>query len=200
MGFAVGLTGNIASGKTLAAKIFSSFGIDVFNADAISRELTTPGSPALKTIAEHYGSTIVLENGELNRKLLRDIIFSKPKERQWLEDILHPLIRAELAQRVKLSTTPYCVVEIPLLLNKKNYPYLNKILVITAPHHLQISRVMERDNCTQEQAQAILAAQPDDNARMEYADDLIMNSEGIDSLKRQLERLHQQYLRLAQAW
>ncbi|BCA95611.1 dephospho-CoA kinase [Legionella antarctica] len=194
MVFAVGLTGNIASGKTTAAKIFASFGVMVINADTISKELTAKKKPAYEKIIAHYGSHIVLENGELNRKLIRDIIFSNPNERKWLEALLHPLIRKHLQNKVDSCVTPYCVVEIPLLLDKKDYPYLNKILVITAPKKLQISRVMERDQCSKEQALAILSAQPDDNLRLRSADDVLINDSGLDLLKEALEKLHLKYL------
>ncbi len=194
MVFAVGLTGNIASGKTTAAKIFSSFGIEVINADRVSKELTAKNTPAYEQIIAHYGPHIVLENGELNRKRMRDIIFSNPDERKWLENLLHPLIRTHLEHRVNLCLTPYCVIEIPLLLDKKKYPYLNKILVITAPQKLQIARVMERDNCSKEQALAILSAQPAENLRLKSADDVIINAAGLDELKQNLEKLHQKYL------
>lgn len=194
MVYAVGLTGNIASGKTTAAKIFSSFGVAIINADQVSRELTAKNTVAYKKIVDHYGPDIVLAEGELNRKRLRDIIFSEPNERMWLENLLHPLIRQELEDRVKLCSTPYCVIEIPLLLNKENYPYLNKILVITAPQNIQISRVMERDQCSEEQAVAILSAQPDISLRIKNADDVINNNSGLDALKHKLEQLHFKYL------
>ncbi|MCL9684293.1 dephospho-CoA kinase [Legionella maioricensis] len=194
MVFAVGLTGNIASGKTTAAKIFASLGVEVLSADKVSKELTAKNTPTYKEIIAHYGPEIILEDGELNRKRMRDIIFSNPDERRWLENLLHPLIRKNLEKQVNLCITPYCVVEIPLLLDKKKYPYLNKILVITAPQELQIARVMERDKCSKEQAQAILSAQPDDNLRLKSADDVIINAAGLNVLKHDLEKLHYKYL------
>jgi dephospho-CoA kinase len=194
MVFAVGLTGNIASGKTTAAQIFASFGVEVIDADKVSRDLTTQNTPAYKEIIAHYGPDIVEEDGELNRKRMRDIIFSNPDERQWLENLLHPLIRKQLEERVHLCTTPYCIVEIPLLFDKKNYLYLNKVLVISAPQEQQIARVMARDHCSREQALAILSAQPDEHSRLKNADDVIINDSGLDALKHHLEKLHHQYL------
>ena len=194
MVFAVGLTGNIASGKTTAAQIFASFGVEVINADKVSRVLTAPNTPAYKEIIAHYGSDIVHEDSELNRRRMRDIIFSNPDERRWLENLLHPLIRKQLEEQVHLCTTPYCIVEIPLLFDKKNYPYLNRILVISAPQKQQIARVVERDHCSREQALAILSAQPDEGSRLKNADDVIINDSGLDALKHNLEKLHHQYL------
>ncbi len=194
MVFVVGLTGNIASGKTTAAKIFSSFGIQVLNADQISKELTVKNMPAYEQIVKHYGTDVLLENGELNRKRLREIIFSQPNERQWLENLLHPLIRTQLEHLANSCTTPYCVIEIPLLLNKNNYPYLNKILALIAPKNLQVARVMERDQCSEAQALAILSTQPDDNARVKIADDVIINDSRLGALRHNLETLHHKYL------
>ena len=194
MVFVVGLTGNIASGKTTAAKIFSGFGIEVINADQISKELTIKDTPAYKKIVAHYGVDVLLENKELDRKRLREIIFSQPSERQWLENLLHPLIREQLEDRANSCTTPYCVIEIPLLLDRKNYSYLNKILAIIAPKKLQVARVMERDQCSEAQAMAILSTQPEDSARLKIADDVIINDSGLDALQHNLEILHHQYL------
>lgn len=194
MVFAVGLTGNIASGKTTAAKIFSNMGIEVINADQVSRDLTLKGTPAYEKIVAHYGTRIVLEDGQLNRRLLREIIFSDPDERTWLEALLHPLIRTQLEKRVKLCSAAYCVVEIPLLLSREHYPYLNKILVITALQELQITRVMERDQCSREQAQAILSTQPNIDLRLKNADDVVINDSGLEALKLKLEQLHFKYL------
>lgn len=194
MVFAVGLTGNIASGKTTVAAIFSSFGIEVINADTVSRELTSLNTVAYKKIVNHYGANILLENGEINRRHLRDIIFTDSNERAWLENLLHPLIRTELARRVDACSSPYCIVEIPLLLDKTNYPYLNKILLITASPEVQIARVMERDQCSKEQAEAILSTQPDIKLRIQNADNVINNTADLKSLRNSLEKLHYQYL------
>lgn len=119
MVYCVGLTGGIASGKSLAAEVFSELGIDIVNADNISRALTLKGQDAYTQIVAHFGSKILNEHNELNRKALRAIIFSDPKERTWLEQLLHPLIRQKIKEQVELSTTPYCIVEIPLLIDKK---------------------------------------------------------------------------------
>lgn len=192
--FSVGLTGNIASGKTTVAKIFSDLGIKVLNADQISRELSSRDSTAYNKIVEHFSSSILLENKELNRRLLRDIIFNNPDERLWLENLLHPVIREELERQINLCKTDYCVVEIPLLIDRKNYPYLNRILLVTAPLEVQIERVKKRDNCSKEQALAILSAQPDMEQRLKNADDIITNDAGFDRLKKTVIDLHIKYM------
>lgn len=192
MGFVVGLTGNIACGKTLAASLFSSFGLEVINADQISRELTTQGTPSYKEIVAHYGKKILFQNKEINRRSLRDLIFTDAKERSWLESLLHPLIRNRLQERVTLSTTPYCVVEIPLLLSRQDYPYLNKILLITASKDLQIARVMQRDRCSKEQALAIISARW--TFPLNQADDVIHNDADLELFEQKIRKLHEKYL------
>lgn len=193
MVFSVGLTGNIASGKTTVAEIFSDLGITVINADKISRELTVRNTPAYNKIVEHFGATILLENGDLNRRLLRDLIFTHKEERVWLENLLHPLIRQQLEEQISVCPSRYCVLEIPLLIDKTNYPYLNKILLVTAPEEVQTTRVMQRDHCSKEQAIAILSVQPDLTMRLKNADDTIINDKGLDELKYQVIQLHHKY-------
>jgi dephospho-CoA kinase len=198
MVFAVGLTGNIASGKSTAAQIFSDLGIEVLSADKISKELTALHTSAYKQIIAHFGSSIELSDRTINRRLLRDIIFSDPKQRKWLENLLHPLIRQELESRVNLCSSPYCIVEIPLLIDKKNYPYLNKILLVDVDQNIQIKRVMARDKCTKEQAMSIISSQPDVNVRIKNADDVINNNLDTLALQHSLNSLHLKYLKESQ--
>lgn len=197
MVYCVGLTGNLASGKSTAATFFSALGVQIINADQISRELTAKNHAAYHEIIQHFGSEIVDENGELNRKILRTIIFSDPNARKWLEQLLHPLIRQKIKEQVDLCTTAYCIVEIPLLIDKKTYPYINKILLIDAPQGQQISRVMQRDQCSRKQALAILASQPEMSLRLKNADDVFVNDSGIEALKTAITHLHHKYLREA---
>lgn len=192
--FCVGLTGNIASGKSTAMHCFHNLGVPVIIADNIAREITSPGQPAVGLIKHHFGNSIVTSLGELNRAALREIIFADPEERQWLEDLLHPLIRRRIEQHILLLQGPYCVIEIPLLLRRQDYPYLNRVLAIIADDELLISRVMQRDDSSREQALAILASQPDNEARRALADDVIVNNGSIDDLEKEIVRLHEHYL------
>ncbi|MCW8400256.1 dephospho-CoA kinase [Legionella sp. PATHC038] len=194
MVYCVGITGDIASGKTTVAELFSKFGMEVIYADKISRELTQKNKDAYTKILEHYGCSILKEDGELDRSKLREIIFSNHKERYWLEQLLHPLIRQEIKKRVDECTTPYCVIEIPLLITKQTYPYIKRTLLVCAPKETQISRLMRRDQSSKEQAQAILSTQPDSDKRLENADDIIINNVGFEELTRRVHDLHYRYL------
>lgn len=194
MVFCVGLSGNIASGKTSAARLFSALGVDVFSADEISRDLTKKNTVAYQEIVHHFGLNITDNEGNLNRPRLRGLIFSNPDERAWLEQLLHPLIRLELANKVSKSTAPYCMAEIPLSIDKQNYPYLNKILIITSPLVLQIERIKARDNCSEEQALAIISVQPSIKERLKESDDRLINEGSLDELEDKVLQLHQRYM------
>lgn len=200
MVYAVALSGNIASGKSTVAAFFAQLGIEVIDADQVSKALTAKNTWAYQKMVEHFGTEILLSNQELDRKRLRAIIFSDSKERVWLEQLLHPLIRQELERRVALCTTPYCLIEIPLLFDRKDYPYINRVLVITAPQKVQISRIMERDHCSEEQALHILKSQADPMLYGQLANDLIVNDSGLAELKQSLEQLHLQYIQEAQGF
>ena len=194
MVYCVGLTGNVASGKTTVSELFANLGVDVINADVISKALTAKNQAAYNNIVAYYGPDILRDDGELNRHALRDIIFSNRKARKWLEALLHPLIRQKIETQVALCATPYCIIEIPLLVDRKTYPYLNRVLLVHAPVAAQVSRVMQRDACSKAQAQAILSAQPDMKLRMKHADDMLNNDSGFNELKDAVTKLHHQYL------
>lgn len=193
MTYCVGLTGNIASGKSTVASLFATLGVQVLNADVISKQLTSKGTAAHQAIIQHYGSAVVDDQDQLNRKKLRELIFSNPKERLWLEQLLHPMIRQQLAEQVTVCTTPYCIIEIPLSIDKNNYPYLNKILLVISPIEQQIERLMHRDQCTKAQALAIISAQPSIEQRRSNADDVLINDDGMEQLCHEVKQLHQNY-------
>jgi dephospho-CoA kinase len=195
--YCVGLTGNIASGKTTAIASFREFGMDVISADAIARELTCKDQPAFNQIRSYFGESVINKEGELDRTFLRSLVFSEPKHRLWLEYLLHPLIRQGIIERISTCNTPYCVIEIPLLINRADYPYLDRILVILADEETQIKRLLKRDKCEQEDALAIIALQPNQSARREIADDLLINNDSLDKLRKNLKKLHYKYLQLA---
>lgn len=197
MVFCVGLTGSIASGKSTVAEVFAQLNVPIINADKIAKELTAKGQPALQAIVTHYGQELLTTEGELNRRALREIIFTNSQERSWLEHLLHPLIRQAIKEQVASCTSIYCVVEIPLLVDKTLYPYIDRILLVTAPVETQITRIMQRDQCTKEQALTAIATQPDLKVRLQNADDLLINNVEVEQLKNQVMDLHQKYLLLA---
>lgn len=194
--YCVGLTGNAGSGKTTALTFFNALGIEVFSADTAAKILTQPGTPALQAIAAKLGQRFILADGTLNRPDLREHILKNPSDKQWLENLLHPLIRAQLESDFRHAKEPYCVIEIPLLYARSDYPYINRILLIKASHPDRIQRLTARDRITVEQADTLLSQQRSDRLRESIADDIILNQTTPDDLKASILQYHENLLDL----
>ncbi len=195
--YCIGLTGTIASGKSTAIDFFRTKGIDTLNADDIARQLTQKDTPALAEIGQYFGDDILTPNGELNRRLLRNHIMHHPESRHWLERLLHPQIRQKIELSISKCHSPYCIIEIPLLTDRSAYPYLQRVLLITALSQQQIERLIKRDHCSENEALALLTHQESNNNRATLADDIVFNNGSIDELHQKLNQLHQQYLKEA---
>jgi len=195
MGFVVGLTGGIGSGKTAVSDLFAARGITVADADVASRNVVLPGTPALAQIVDHFGEQILNEDGSLDRAALRQIVFADDHERKWLESVTVPAIMTELRQILASSQSPYSMLM--LSSGSGRSPLVHRSLVIDVPPELQIERVTRRDNNTPEQVKAIMAAQPSRQERLRYADDVIVNDGGMQRLEQEVERLHRQSLEMA---
>ena len=197
MVFTVGITGGISCGKTTAANYFADKGVNVIDADLISRDMVKLGTPALKSIHTHFGSRVMNKDGTLHRKALRHIIFNDASQKKWLEDLLHPLIRKQIVQSIQSATSDYCILVSPLLLETGQHLLVDRILVINTTEAQQVDRTILRDRTTTTQAQAVIDAQLSPQERQKQADDLVENHGSIASLHQQLSRLHQYYLQLA---
>jgi len=195
--FIVGLTGGIGSGKSAAAGIFRALGINVVDADWAARVVVEPGQPALAEIAEHFGADVLLEHGALDRARLRGLVFDDPAERAWLEQLLHPLIRAEILRALEASESPYAILESPLLLEAGQDQLVARVCVVDVPEELQVQRASARDGSDAAQIRKIIAAQLPREERLARADDILDNAGGFESLKGQVRELHRHYLRLA---
>ena len=193
----IGVTGGIGSGKTAATDRFQALGIKVVDADLASRVVVEPGRPALQAIAEHFGPGVIAEDGSLNRRVLRDIVFANPEERKWLERLTHPLIAQEILQQIQSSTSAYTILASPLLLESGQSRMAQRVLVIDVPEDLQITRTTERDNTDAAGVKAIIAAQMKRADRLAKANDVIVNDRSLAELHTQVDQLHQQYLELA---
>lgn len=197
--YIVGVTGGIGCGKTTVMQCFAALGVQAVDADVVAREVVLPGTPCITAIQQHFGSEIVLPNGELNRPALRQRIFSHDADKAWLEQLLHPAIRAQLLQQLAQLTSPYALLVAPLLLENALDNYVNRVLVIDLPETLQLQRAMARDNASEQQIRAIMAAQLSRQNRLARADDIINNDSSIAALQAQVAKLHQLYLRQATA-
>ena len=194
--YVVGLTGGIGSGKSAAAAMFRAWGIEVINADALAREVVEPGQPALNDIAAHFGSDILTAESHLDRAALRRIVFSNPEQKSWLENLLHPLIAVLLQQRLNATESPYTILESPLLLETEQYKLVERVLVIDASEEIQIDRTVKRDGSDEGVIRSIIASQIDRAKRIQHADDLVSNEEGLEQLRAKIEVLHNKYIGL----
>lgn len=190
----VGLTGGIGSGKSAAADRFAELGIDVVDADLASRAVVEPGMPALLKITEHFGEQLLLTNGTLDRAKLRSIVFAKVEERKWLQGLLHPLISQYLQDQIAESTSPYCLLVNPLLLESGQARWCDEIVVVDVSEEVQISRTMARDDNSRRQVEAIVAAQLKRSDRLAQASRTLTNDGDLDYLYRQVDSLHQELL------
>jgi len=195
--FVVALTGGIASGKSAVSTRFGALGVPVVDTDVIARTLVRPGQPALAAIVNEFGCEVLGPEGQLNRKRMRNIIFSEPASRKRLEAILHPAIRAEAKRQVFSLNAPYCILVVPLLTVTGRYRWSDRILVIDVDEETQIARVMARDQISRRQAEAILESQPGRRQRLAFADDVIENSGSLQDLDHAVSSLHRQYVELS---
>jgi len=154
------------------------------------------GRPALRQIAEHFGDAVLLPEGGLNRAVLRERVFANTAERQWLESLLHPMIRAEVAQHLAAATSPYVIMVSPLLIETGQYRQVERVLVVDVPDTLQVVRTAARDQATEEQVRAIIQVQARREERLRHADDVLVNDRDLAWLKSEVERLHHFYLTL----
>ncbi|MDE0373393.1 MAG: dephospho-CoA kinase, partial [Rhodospirillales bacterium] len=159
MMYRVGLTGGIASGKTMVADIFAELGAGVVDTDRVAREVVAPGQPGLEAVRGEFGAGVLRASGELDRQALREVIFADPAARRTLESLLHPLIRACTLKAIGQLRAPYAVAVVPLLVETGFGELVDRIAVVDCPRGIQIERLMERDGIGLAQAKAMLSAQ-----------------------------------------
>lgn len=182
----VGLTGSIGSGKSTVAKLFAEQQVPIIDADAIAHQVASTKAINQK-LMNHFGTT--------DRNTLRQLVFNDPIKRKWLEELLHPLIMAEIKKQLGELKAHYCIVVIPLLIETGPYPFIDRILVIDAPAEKCLERAAQRDKISSEEAQKIMASQATREARLAKADEVIYNQDSLEDLQQQVENLHRYYLK-----
>ena len=197
----VGLTGGIASGKSLVADMLEAFGASVVDTDQVAREVVAPGQPALQALIDTFGADILDENRCLDRRRMRARIFGDPPSRRRLEAVLHPVIRArtlELVEACEHATETnaggYVLIVVPLLVETGFGDFVDRVLLVESAREQQLERLMLRDGMTPEQAEAMLTAQADPVLRRAAADDIIDNSGPIAWTRAQTWRMHLHYM------
>lgn len=200
MSLVVGLTGGIGSGKSAAADEFARLGATVVDTDAIAHELTGPGGAAVPDVQRLFGRALLDSSGAMDRKRMRDLVFSDPEEKARLESLLHPMIRAESGRRIASAKGPYVVHVVPLLIESPDYrAKVGRVLVVDCPEALQVARVWQRSGLPEGEIRRIIASQIQREKRLAAADDVIDNSGPIAALQQQVRQLHENYLARAEA-
>lgn len=186
----VGLTGGIASGKSLASAMLADLGAVVIDYDQLAREVVQPGSPGLQEIVARFGIGVLGEDGGLNRPALAEVVFQNPHALKDLESITHPLIKHLAAERDEAAEEGAIVVhDNPLLVEMGGYQEMDVVIVIDAPVEVQLQRMVELRNMTKQEAQERIAAQISREKRNSVADYVIDNTGPIEELKQELERV-----------
>ena len=191
MKFVLGLTGGIGSGKSAASQWFEAQGIAVVDADIVAREVVNIGQPALQQIQQAFGDWVLLEDGSLNRRALREYIFQSPEARKTLENITHPAIRTSIIQQLHAAQSPYAILVSPLLFETNQHELTQHTLLIDAAIELQIQRASQRDGQNVEQIQKIIAAQMPREQKRAIADDIVLNDGELEHLYAHLTPLHE---------
>lgn len=188
----IGLTGSIASGKSTVAKMMTELGLPIVDADVVARDVVEPGTETLKKIAQNFGDDILLEDGNLNRPKMGDIIFHEPAKRKILNDIMHPAIRAEMLRQrdaYLAAGEKHVVMDIPLLFESKLQHFVERILVVSVTEEVQLRRLMERNALSKEDALARIRSQLPISVKEKGAHAVIYNNENIEQTEEQLKKI-----------
>ena len=196
----VSLTGGIASGKSLVSDLLGIYGCHIIDLDVISREVVLPGTEGLNELIEVFGDSIVLPNGMLNRKHLRDELYKKGRNRALIEKILHPKILRKMNAAMNSCQEGIMIVVIPLLVEKKLWEPFDRAIVVDCEIENQLSRLMSREKISKEKAKIMLMAQATREERLQLENhlptDIIENNSKISDLKVMVKELNQKLLSL----
>ena len=190
----VGLTGGIGSGKSVAGDFFIELGIDVIDADHVSKNILDDNESAKKLFLEHFGEKFIDKNNNVDRALLRDEIFKNEDEKEALESIIHPLVREEIFNFIENSNSVYKIIMVPLIYETNSQDFYDKIVVVDCKEENQIIRASKRDNKTKNDIINIMKNQASGDERMSIADEVIKNDSSLDDLKKQVIKVHQKLL------
>ena len=196
----VALTGGIASGKSLVSDLLAIHGCHIIDLDVISREVVLPGTEGLNELVKSFGDSILLSDGSLDRKNLRDVLYKKGRNRAKIEQILHPKILQKMKSSMEIFKEGVMVVVIPLLVEKELWGPFDRAVVVDCDVDTQIKRLTARENIDNAKAQTMLMAQASREQRVQISDhlptDIINNNSKISDLKGSIESLSQKLFAL----
>ena len=190
----VGLTGGIGSGKSVAGDFFIELGIDVIDADHVSKNILDDNESAKKLFLENFGEKFIDKNNNIDRALLRDEIFKNENKKEVLESIIHPLVREEIFNFIENSDSVYKIIMVPLIYETNSQDFYDKIIVVDCKEENQINRASKRDNKTKDNIINIIKNQASSHERISIADEVIKNDSSLDDLKKQVIKVHQKLL------
>ena len=197
----VGLTGGVASGKTAVSQILKEEGAYIINADQIARELVLPHKPAWSELIRAFGQEILQEDGSIQRKKLADKVFADPKQRKFLNQILHPRIKEEMDRRAKeigeKDPEAIVVIDAPLIIELGDHREMDKLIVVTSTQPQQIERLKDRDGTNPEEALRIVSSQMPLKEKLKFADYVIRNEGSMEETKKRAREVYQELKKMA---
>lgn len=189
----IGLTGGIASGKSAVSGIFQELGCEIIDTDIEARAVVEPNTDGLQQLIKAFSTSILSDDGSLDRAKLRKIVFNDTEKLSLLNSILHPLIQQSVANKIHKITSSYCLIVIPLLCETNNYDWLDRILVVDVNPGTQLKRLLSRDSITNELAEKMINSQCTRKKRLIIADDVIKNETTLEDLGQRVRTLHRLY-------
>ena len=195
----VGLTGGVATGKSTVSRMFQALGCVVIDADLLAREVVEPGQPAWAQIVAAFGRGLLQPDGRLDRRALGAVVFEDPAQRQRLESITHPEIRARFAARLAELTVQgfegIVIFDAPVMIESGRYRNMDRLIVVTSDEPAQMSRQQARDSLSAEEATGRIRSQMPLEAKVKLADYVIDNTGDLGSTEAQVREIHQALLR-----
>ncbi len=192
----VGLTGGIGSGKSAAANFFVELGVDLIDADDLSKNVLNKNSKGYELFINEFGEQYLDNDKNIDRDLLRKTIFNDSNKKNKLENIIHPQVRSGIEEFIRTSKSDYCIVVVPLIYETRSSSYYDRILVIDCDEEIQINRSAIRDNTENKEIKKIISKQASREERLSIADDVILNNRTLDSLKEEVIKLHKKYIKI----
>ncbi|MCO0860873.1 dephospho-CoA kinase [Staphylococcus pasteuri] len=187
----IGLTGGIASGKSTVSELLTAFGFKVIDADTAAREAVAKGTTGLEKVRETFGEEAIDENGEMDRKYMGDLVFNNPDQRLVLNEIVHPIVREIMDEKKQqyIEEGRNVIMDIPLLFENELQDTVDEVWLVYTSESIQIDRLMERNDLTQEEAKARVYSQISIDKKSRMADHVIDNLGDKLELKQNLEKL-----------
>ena len=192
----IGLTGGIGSGKSAVATLFKDIGVDLIDADDLARDSLNINSEGYKLFIDEFGDKYLDENKNINRELIRKLIFNDSDAKSKLENIIHPIVRSGIETFIRNTKSNYCIIVVPLIFETNSSKIYDRILVIDCDVDVQISRTSKRDNQVKSDIENIINKQATREQRLSIADDVIVNNGSLDLLRMEVLKIHKKYLEI----